>query len=137
MSQVNKDLLRRGWDRTWNQGDMDAIQELYAADVVLHGAPPGLPPGAEGVKLVIRGLRAAFPDLHFNSDDLIVEGDKAVNRWSMVGTHKGEYMGIPPTGKQVAYAGISIVRIADAKIAEIWNAADQLGLMQQLGAVPS
>ena len=137
MSESNKALLRRDLEEVWNQGNLDAIDELFAADVILHEAPPGALSGAEGVKQVVAGYRAAFPDLHFTIEDLIAEGDRVVNRWSLTGTHKGELMGIPPSGKQVTSTGISIVRIADGKIVEIWGASDQLGLMQQLGAVPS
>jgi predicted ester cyclase len=137
MSETTKDRLRQGWERTWNQGDLDAVQEYYAAGVVVHGAPSELPPGTEGVKFVISGLRAAFPDVQLTSDDLIVEGDKAVSRWSWTGTHKGEYLGIAPTGKRVTTSGISIMRLADDKIAEIWSTSDELGLMQQIGAMPS
>ena len=137
MSESNKTLLRRDAEEVWNQGNLDAVDELFATDVILHEAPPGVSPGAKGVKQLIAGYRAALPDFHLTIEDLIAEGDRVVNRWSMTGTHKGELMGIPPTGKKVTSTGISIVRIADGKIAEIWGASDQLGLMQQLGAIPS
>ena len=137
MSESNKTLLRRDAEEVWNQGNLDAVDELFATDVILHAAPPGVPPGAKGVKQLIAGYRAALPDFHLTIEDLIAEGDRVVNRWSMTGTHNGELMGIPPTGKKVTSTGISIVRIADGKIAEVWGASDQLGLMQQLGAIPS
>ena len=122
MSEEIKARLRRGWDRTWNQGDLTAIDEVYAADVVIHNAAPGTPAGIEGVKLTIGAFRAAFPDLQFTLEDLIAEGDKAVNRWSMTGTQQGEFRGAPPTGEKMTMSGLSMMRIANGKIAEIWTA---------------
>jgi steroid delta-isomerase-like uncharacterized protein len=92
---------------------------------------------SRGVKQVIAAYRAAFPDVHITIEDLVSEGDKVAERWTMRGTHKGEFAGIPATGKQVTSTGLVIVRIADGKVAEIWGASDQLGLMRQLGAIPS
>jgi steroid delta-isomerase-like uncharacterized protein len=137
MSESNKDIVRRQVEEIWNRGNLDASVEFYAADFVIHGVPAEFPKGIEGVKFSVGGLRAAFPDLHFTIDDLIAEGDKVVNRWTWTGTHKAEYFGIPPSGKKVTSTGISIVRFADGKMVEGWNASDQLDLMQQLGAIPS
>jgi steroid delta-isomerase-like uncharacterized protein len=136
MSERNKDLLRRALDQAWNEGDLSAVEEFYAADVVLHGSIPGAK-GVEGVRRVISAYRAAFPDLQITIEDLVAEGTKVVNRWLMTGTQKGEFMGVAPTGKRVTSTGISIVSVEDAKIVEIWGESDRLGLMQQLGAVPS
>lgn len=137
MSESNQALLHRIIDEVWNQGNLSVAEEVYAADVVLHESAPGLPPGIEGVKQVIAAYRAAFPDVHITIEDLVSEGDKVAERWTMRGTHKSEFMGIPATGKQVTSTGLVIVRIADGKVAEIWGASDQLGLMRQLGAIPS
>ena len=137
MSESNKGLLHRVIDEVWNQGDLSVAEEVYAADVMLHGSAPGLPPGIEGVKQVIAAQRDAFPDVRITIEDLVSEGDKVAERWTMRGTHKGEFMGIPATGKQVTSTGLVIVRIADGKIAEIWGASDQLDRMRQLGAIPS
>ena len=122
MSKEIKARLRRDWDRAWNQGDLAAIDELYAADVVIHTAAPGTPAGIEGVKLSVGGLRAAFPDLQFTLEDLIVEGDVAVNRWSISGTQQGEFMGAPPTGEKTTMSGLAMVRLAHGKVVEIWTA---------------
>jgi steroid delta-isomerase-like uncharacterized protein len=137
MSERNKDLFRRLVDVLWNQGDLDASSEFFADDAVIYGMPADFPQGIEGAKASIGWFRAAFPDLHLTNNDLIAEGDKVVQRWTMTGTHKGEFMGIAPTGKKFTTTGISIVRIANGKIVEAWNASDQLDLMQQLGAIPS
>jgi steroid delta-isomerase-like uncharacterized protein len=122
MSEDNKAWFRQKMGEIWNEGNLDAAGEVYAADVVIHNAAPGNPGGLEGVKFTVSSVRAAFPDLQFNVEDLIAEGDQIVQRWSWTGTQKGEFMGAPPTGKKTKVSGISIVRIADAKIAEIWSA---------------
>ena len=122
MSEEIKARLRQGWDRVWNKGDLTAIDEVYAADVVVHNGAPGSPAGIEGVKLSVGAFRAAFPDLRFTVEDLIVEGNKSVNRWSLTGTQQGEFRGAPPTGEKMTMSGISMARIANDKIAEIWNA---------------
>jgi steroid delta-isomerase-like uncharacterized protein len=122
MSEQIKARLRRGWDRAWNQGDLEAIDDLYAADVVIHNAAPGTPAGIEGVRHAIGGFRAAVPDLQFTLEEVIVDGDIAANRWSMTGTQKGEFMGRPSTGQKMTMSGLAMVRLADGKIAEIWTA---------------
>jgi steroid delta-isomerase-like uncharacterized protein len=122
MSKEIKARLRRDWDRVWNQGDTDAIDELYAADVVIHTAAPGTPAGIEGVKFGVGSLRAAFPDLQFTLEELIVKEDVAVNRWSITGTQQGEFMGAPPSGEKTTMGGLAMVRLAEGKIAEIWTA---------------
>jgi len=93
--------------------------------------------GPAGVKELIAGYRAAFPDIHVTIEDQIADGDLVVSRWSAKGTHQGELMGIPATGKHATVTGITIDRIADGLIVESWNNWDTLGLMQQLGAIPA
>jgi steroid delta-isomerase-like uncharacterized protein len=122
MSEDNKAWFRREVGKVWNEGNLDAADEVYAADVVIHNAAPGNPGGLEGVKLTVSSVRAAFPDLQFATEDLIAEGDKVAQRWSITGTQKGEFMGAPPTGNKTTMSGISIVRIANGKIVEIWTA---------------
>jgi predicted ester cyclase len=122
MSEEFKDRLRRGWDRTWNHGDQDAIDELYAADVVIHQAAPGTPAGIEGVRASVGATRAAFPDLQFTAGELVVDGDMIANRWSLTGTQQGEFRGAPATGQKTTMGGLSMMRIANNKIAEIWTA---------------
>jgi steroid delta-isomerase-like uncharacterized protein len=93
--------------------------------------------GPELAKEVFRTLLRAYPDLHITVEDLIEEGDKLVTRNTVTGTHQGEYMGVPPTGKSVTYSEIFIARFADGRIAESWGVVDALTQMQQLGAIPS
>mgnify|MGYP001814251810 CR=1 FL=1 len=122
MSEDKKAWFGRQVARVWNEGDLDAADEFYAADVVIHNAAPGNPGGIEGVKLTVSSVRAALPDLKFTTEDMITEGDKVVQRWSMTGTQEGEFMGAPPTGKKTTFGGISIVRVANGKVVEIWSA---------------
>jgi steroid delta-isomerase-like uncharacterized protein len=135
-AEKNKALVRRIFEEVWQEGNVDAIDEYYAADVVNHGAPPDLPPSREGFKVYAGMLTSAFPDADITIEDQVAEGDRVVTRWSSKGIHTGEFFGIPATGKQVTVTGIVIERIAGGKVAEIWAEFDQMGLMQQLGVVP-
>ena len=119
MSEANKALIRRYLD-TFNEDYRAALDE-YVTD--------------EGLRQHVPHMQGVFPGYQMIAEDVIAEGDKVVVRATMHGTHQGELMGIPPTGKQVTVSMIVVYRIVDAKIAEHWIVADQLGLMQQLGAV--
>ncbi len=135
-TEQNKALVRRLVEVS-NQGNLDALDELLADNLVDHSLrSQGLPAGAEGVKQFTRMLRSAFPDSEWIIDDMIAEGDKVVLRWTSRGTHQGEAFGIPATGRQVVVTGIEIYRVAGGKLAETWGEVDMLGLMQQLGVVP-
>ncbi len=137
MSEANKALMRRELEEVWNQHNPDAVDEIYALDFVNRSAPPGMPDDRAGLKALVGMNLGAFPDLKVTSDSLVAEGDKVVHHWTATGTHKGELMGIPATGKRVKMTGIAIVRIAGGKIAELWMESDQMGMMQQLGVVPA
>jgi predicted ester cyclase len=122
--EENKALVRRAQGVLWNHtGDLDAVAELFAPDRV------------EDAKQEAAIVRRGFPDLESTIEDLIAERDKVVAHWRAQATHRGEYMGIPPTGKRVNFTGISIYRMEGGKIAESWGVSDLLGMMQQLGAV--
>ena len=138
MSAENKALARRLLEEAFNAGRLDVAEELVASDFVGHA--PSLPEevrGPAGLKELIAGYRTAFPDIHVTIEDQIADGDRVVTRWSAKGTHQGELMGMPATGKQATVTGITIDRIADGRIAESWNNWDTLGMMQQLGAIPA
>ena len=134
----NKALLRR-WTEALNNGTWrEAIDALFTTTFVGH-APmaPASVVGPQGVKdYVYDPWFAAFPDAQFTIEDLIAEGDKVAGRVTMRGTHRGEFMGIAPTGKHVTLTSISINRIEEGEMAEMWDNSDVLGLLQQLGAVP-
>jgi steroid delta-isomerase-like uncharacterized protein len=120
-----------------NDGDVDGFGDLLADDFVEHEELPGLEPGKEGVKAFFRMYRAAFPDLRMNAEDVIASGDKVVTRARATGTHEGDFMGIPPTGKSVDVALVDIIRFGDDGLAhEHWGIFDTMAMMQQLGVVP-
>jgi predicted ester cyclase len=135
--EENKAVANRLIEEVVNKGNLDAIDDLVDANYLWHGAPPGLVPGIEGLKKFFPTLHAGLPDWHDIIEDMIAEGDKVVVRITARGTHKGEFMGIAPTGKQVTITGILIYRIVAGKIVEEWFEHDMLGLMQQLGVIPS
>jgi steroid delta-isomerase-like uncharacterized protein len=135
--EQNKEIAARMHEEVVNQKKLSALDDYVAADVVWHDPPPGLAPGMEGFKQFFPMLYAAFPDWHATIEDVIAEGDKVVHRIKGGGTHKDEWMGIAATGKQVTTTGILIYRIDNGKIVEEWLQYDVLGVMQQLGAIPS
>lgn len=137
MSEENKAVVRRLMDEVWSRGRLDAVDQLLAPDYAGHNLPEGLPSDAEGFKQVMSLYRTAFPDMPITLEDLVAEGDRVVVRWSARGTHGGDLAGIPPTGRPVSVTGIDIYRLAGGKIVENWNQSDQMGMMQQIGAVPS
>jgi steroid delta-isomerase-like uncharacterized protein len=129
--------LRRAYDLI-NAGDVDGFGELLADDLVEHEETPGFAPTKEGVKEFFRMYIAAFPDLRMDAEDVLTSGDKVVARVRCTGTHKGEFMGMPATGKGVDVQAIDIVRFGDDGLAhEHWGVFDVMAMMQQLGAVPT
>jgi steroid delta-isomerase-like uncharacterized protein len=121
-----------------NAGDIDGFGRQLADDFVEHDELPGLPPTKAGVVQYFQMSLAAFPDFRMDVEDVIASGDKAVARVRLTGTHKGEFMGMPATGKPVAVNLIDIIRFGDDGLArEHWGVVDQLAMMQQLGAIPA
>jgi steroid delta-isomerase-like uncharacterized protein len=136
--KMGYNVLHRFLDEGFNRGDMDVLDELIAPDMIEHEElPPGVPPGREGVRHFFRMIRQAFPDIKATIDDELVQGDKVVVRSTWRGTHRGEFFGIPPTGKPVAFEVIDIARVRDGQVVEHWGVTDNLKLMQQLGVVPA
>ena len=132
MTSDNKAKFQLLYDEILNKGNLEAFEQLCAPNFVKHAIPPSPDYGIEGSKQSVLMLRNAFPDIKYTVDDMIEDGDKLVARWSAKGTHKGEFMGIPPTGRQVAFTGIEIIRVKDGKAIEEWEELDRAGLMQQL-----
>jgi steroid delta-isomerase-like uncharacterized protein len=123
--EENKAIVRREQAELWSHtGDLDAAEQLFVADQ------------AEAAKQEAADFRRGFPDVVSTIDDLIAEGDKVVARWRSRATHRGDYMGMPPSGKEVQIMGISVYRIEEGKIAESWMVEDQFGLLRQIGAIP-
>jgi steroid delta-isomerase-like uncharacterized protein len=134
-TEENKALVRRFVDDVQSQGNTDLIDEICSPEFVNHTTPPGLPPDREGIKQLTALFRAAFPDSYFTVEDMLAEGNKVATRKTFHGTHQGEFMGIPPTGRQVSTGLIDIVRISDGRVVEHWSMGDDLGMMQQLGVI--
>ena len=111
------------------------IDELVEPDALIRTPLPIAVTGPQAMKEVFARLHRAYPDLHITVEDMIAEGDKVVSRNSVTGTHRGEYMGIPPTGKSVTYNEIFILRFLNGRIAETWGVVDVLSQMRQLGAI--
>ena len=133
----NKKIIRRVFDELYNQGNLDVADEIYSAEYIWHNVSGPDVHGAEGMKEHVALVRSGFPDIKITAEDMIAEGDKVVTRWKIVATHKGEFEGIPPSDVQVKFTGILISRIADGKVVEDWENSDVLGLMQQLGVIPT
>jgi predicted ester cyclase len=132
-----RDVVRRFVEEYQTAGDERAFAELLHPDVIDHSRPPGIAPGALGVRQQFDGLRAAFPDFRATILDQLAQDDKVVTRKVFTGTHLGSFQGIDPTGRQVEIHLIDIVRVADGRIVEHWNCVDRLGLLSQLGALPA
>ncbi len=127
----NKAIMRRMIDGLWNQGDLSVADELFHPESVSPTAPT-IPPGPEGVKMIVRMFRGAFPDYWIRIENIVADGDRVAARFTQGGTHKGDLMGIAPTGKTVEWTEMGILRIANGQVVESWYDVDMLGLMGQI-----
>src|SRR5262245_17711346 len=134
-TEANKATYRRFMDEAFNSQQFDRVADYIAADMVEH--TPGLSSGATGVRRDVEMFAGAFPDMRVTIEDLIAEGDKVAARYYWTGTHRGTFADIAPTDVQVRVRGLDIWRLRDGKCIEHWNIEDNLGLMQQLGVIPS
>ena len=135
-AQENKEIVRYFIEEAYNKGNLSIGDKWLTSNSVFH-TPEANIEGIEGWKQYARAFLTGFSDLVVSVEDTIAEGDKVVAHWTCLGTHTGELRGIAPTGKQVTWTGIAIYRFGGGKIEEILGWNDALGLMQQLGAVPS
>jgi steroid delta-isomerase-like uncharacterized protein len=137
-TEQNKATFRQMVEEVFNGRNISMIDELLAPDFVeREELPPGMPRDREGVKMLTAMLHSAFPDFKATINDIIAEGDKVVVRMTWSGTHKGEFMGIPPTGKSVSFGVMDIVRFDGGKGVEHWGIIDNMLMMQQLGVIPA
>jgi steroid delta-isomerase-like uncharacterized protein len=135
MSEENKAIARRSWEIV-SQRNLDALEEVYAADAILHEPDQDLE-GLEAAKQYLSLYLSAFPDQSATVEDVLAEGEQAVTRWTVRGTHQEETEEFgPPTGRQFELEGITIHRIEGGKIVEEWERYDNLGALQQLGLAP-
>jgi steroid delta-isomerase-like uncharacterized protein len=134
MSTENKALVRRWFEEVWSKGRTDAIDEMLASDAIIRGLGPDLR-GPEEFKPFHAVYRAAFPDITIRMDDMVAEGDIVAARWSGTGTHRGDSLGFPATGRQVNLTGMVFARVKNGKLVEGWNVFNQLEMLQQCGIV--
>jgi len=135
--EENKASVRREIEECWHKGNLVVVEEIYDTNFVDHSPFPGTTPGREGIKQFIKIMRDAFPNIRLTIEDLIAENDKVVERVTAIGTNRGKFMGIAPTGKQIIVPVITINRFIGGKIVERWSVSDQLTMLQQLGVIPS
>ena len=132
----NKALVQRFYDEVVGQGNVDLIDELVDENMIEHDEFPGLEPNREGVKALIRSFNAGFPDGRFEALQYVEEGDLVCAMIRITGTHQGEFMGIPASGKKVDVFAFDLLRIRDGRMVEHWGVTDAMKMMVQLGAIP-
>lgn len=141
-TEENTAIARRAYEiliqalRTGNMAALDALDEIIAADAVDHNPAPGQGPGLAGIKQAFAEFHAAFPDLHFELEDVVAEGDKAACRVTIRGTHRGSFRGVPASGRRINLTGIDLLRFVDGKIVERWGEFDEADLLKQIGVTP-
>lgn len=134
-NQDIKELIRQFYEAV-NQGDLEAVDRYISPDFVEHEeAFPGTLPGIDGVKAFIAIMRSAFPDMQVLIEDIVAEENKLAVRSTWRGTHSGEFLGIPTTGRQVVFSSIDIIRYESGLALEHWGVTDVFSLMQQLGVI--
>lgn len=134
--ESNGTIVQQFVETVLNQGEIDAAGNYFWNDMVEQVPLPGQGPGLDGLKDALRGLRQAFPDMHWVIDEQICEGEKVVTRFTWTGTHQGLFLGVPATHHSVSVWGVVIDRLVDGKIQDTRILMDSLGLMMQLGAIP-
>jgi predicted ester cyclase len=136
-AEENKAAFRRVPEEVFNNGNLDLADELFASDYIEHQPVPlGWPSGLEGFKMFVTMLRSAFPDVHYTVENALAEGDLAAGHVTVRGTHQGEFLGIAPTGREVTWPETHVGRFEHGKLVEHWGDSDDLGLTQQIAAVP-
>ena len=140
--EQNKAVLTRFWEEVWDQGKLDVVDEIFHEKFVDHGLAPGLTKqGPEGAKEAVQQFRSAIPDLYLKVDHMVAEGDKVMTRWTAGGTQTGPMVSgrgtIPPTNNHATVRGFTINRLEDGRIIDAWDNFDIMGMLQQLGVIPS
>jgi steroid delta-isomerase-like uncharacterized protein len=129
-------FIRTYTEEVWNKRDPGAMNRYYNDSYIHHDVSRPDVQTLEQYRQWARDLISALPDLHVQIDDVFSDGEKAVKRWTATGAHRGALAGIPPTGKQVSFSGVSCYRMSNNRIGESWYIYDLFGLLQQLGAIP-
>jgi steroid delta-isomerase-like uncharacterized protein len=133
----NKQLMHSFTEQFWNRGNVAFADEIVAEDLIHDQLPADWPRGREGFKRLVQTWRTAFPDLHEHLEFVLADGDRAVGRFRLTGTHRGPFYGLEPTGRRVDIQGVDVARIVDGKIVEYFYHEDTFGLFRQLGAFPA
>src|SRR5688500_14508985 len=140
MSNDSASLVRRWLEGVWNRKNVDTIDEMFAADGVMHGLGENgrALPGPQAFKPFHAKFIGAFPDIHITINDVITEGDRCAVRFTCEGTHRGGHLGVPPTNRRVVFTAMAFARFRNGQLVEGWNEIDGVGLMQQLtGPAPA
>lgn len=136
-TDTNKKIVTEFIDGLFSRGDLDTVDAYLTDDFLNHDPPYGVSNDREGMRAAGASFRAAFPDWHSAMHLLIAEADLVAEHFTARGTHRGEVMGVAPTGREVSLQGINIFRVRDGRISERWGRLDDLGFLQQLGVVPT
>lgn len=135
--EENKAVVLRMTEELYNKGNIESADQFFAGAYIHHDPASPHVTDLAGLKETLRAFRAACPDLHITSDELLADGDKVTKRWTLHGTHTADLGGLPPTGRRITLSGLELFRLANGKIVESWVAYDNLSLLQQLGAIPT
>ncbi len=131
-----KEIIRRVSEELYGEGRLELVDELFAEDYVNHDPPQGFGRGRDDVREFIRTIHAGLSDVKSTATNILVDGNEGAVRWTVTAVHSGELFGIPPTNRQLNHSGICIYRIENGRVVEEWQQRDDLGLLQQLGAIP-
>lgn len=135
-TEANKAIVARIWEEVYSQGDVSVVDEVMDERYLNHDLLPGEEPGAEGVKQFALSLRGAFPDLRFNVEEMLAKDDLVVTRWLATGTHEGEFLAVPASGRRMAATGMTMHRLENGRIVEGWTNWDALSMLTQIGVLP-
>ena len=137
VSDEAKAVVRRNTEEVQGKGKFEVFEELFADDFVDHTSQPGTTPDKAGVRKLYTYLRQAFPDFHAEIHWQLADGDRVTTYKTYHGTHRGEFLGVAPTGREIQFETVDVMRVREGKIAEHWGVANLFSLMQQLGAWPA
>lgn len=132
----NASIIRQFIEQVLNRADIDNAGQFVWEDVIEEVPLPGQGPGLKGLQDVLRGMKAGFPDIHWTIEEQMTDGDRVMSRFVWTGTHRGPFLGIPPTGRKVSVWGVVIDRLLDGRIKQTRIIMDTLGLMAQMGVIP-
>jgi steroid delta-isomerase-like uncharacterized protein len=135
LSEAAKAVVCRNTEEVQGRGNFEVLEELFADDFLDHTPQPGRTPDKDGARQLYKVLRAAFPDFHANIHWQLADGDRVTTYKTYRGTHRGEFFGVEPTGREIQFETVDVMRVRDGKITEHWGVANLFSLMQQLGAL--